>query len=130
MYLARHHTKDSYPDLGAAFGGKHHTTVISAVQKIENAGQGRRTPALRDPRDRRARASSFAVTASLCAQLVEQTVWTNFGVGVVHILCCMSSTRKTGDVSTLCACTRNVERSTERVAELSTVSTAPTDPYY
>jgi chromosomal replication initiator protein len=34
MYLARTHTKDSYPDLGRAFGGKHHTTVISAVDKI------------------------------------------------------------------------------------------------
>jgi chromosomal replication initiator protein len=34
MYLARAHTKDSYPDLARAFGGKHHTTVLSAVQKI------------------------------------------------------------------------------------------------
>ena len=34
MYLARTHTKDSYPDLGRGFGGKHHTTVISAVEKI------------------------------------------------------------------------------------------------
>ncbi len=34
MYLARVHTKESYPDLGRAFGGKHHTTVISAVEKI------------------------------------------------------------------------------------------------
>lgn len=34
MFLARTHTKDSYPDLGRAFGGKHHTTVISAVEKI------------------------------------------------------------------------------------------------
>ncbi|MBK7078756.1 MAG: chromosomal replication initiator protein DnaA [Myxococcales bacterium] len=34
MYLARQHTKDSYPDLGRAFGGKHHTTIISAVEKI------------------------------------------------------------------------------------------------
>jgi chromosomal replication initiator protein len=34
MYLARNNTKDSYPDLARAFGGKHHTTVISAVQKI------------------------------------------------------------------------------------------------
>lgn len=34
MYLARTHTKGSYPDLGRAFGGKHHTTVISAVEKI------------------------------------------------------------------------------------------------
>jgi chromosomal replication initiator protein len=34
MFLARQHTKDSYPDLGRAFGGKHHTTIISAVEKI------------------------------------------------------------------------------------------------
>jgi chromosomal replication initiator protein len=34
MFISRHHTKDSYPDLARAFGGKHHTTVISAVQKI------------------------------------------------------------------------------------------------
>ncbi len=34
MYIARNNTKDSYPDLARAFGGKHHTTVISAVQKI------------------------------------------------------------------------------------------------
>lgn len=35
MYIARHHTKDSYPDLARAFGNKHHTTVLSAVQKID-----------------------------------------------------------------------------------------------
>ncbi len=34
MYLARQHTRESYPDLGRAFGGKHHTTVLSAVEKI------------------------------------------------------------------------------------------------
>lgn len=34
MYLARTHTNDSYPDLGRSFGGKHHTTVISAVDKV------------------------------------------------------------------------------------------------
>jgi chromosomal replication initiator protein len=34
MFLARKHTKESYPDLGRSFGGKHHTTVISAVDKI------------------------------------------------------------------------------------------------
>ncbi len=34
MYLARNHTSQSYPDLGRAFGGKHHTTVISAVGKV------------------------------------------------------------------------------------------------
>lgn len=35
MYLARTHTNMSYPDLGRAFGGKHHTTIMSAVEKIE-----------------------------------------------------------------------------------------------
>jgi chromosomal replication initiator protein len=34
MYLARKHTKDSYPDLGRAFGNKHHTTVLSACEKV------------------------------------------------------------------------------------------------
>lgn len=34
MYLARKHTQDSYPDLGRAFGGKHHTTVLAAYEKI------------------------------------------------------------------------------------------------
>jgi chromosomal replication initiator protein len=34
MYLARKHTGDSYPDLGRAFGNKHHTTVLSACEKI------------------------------------------------------------------------------------------------
>ena len=34
MYLARSHTNESYPDLGRSFGGKHHTTVLSAVEKI------------------------------------------------------------------------------------------------
>ena len=45
MYLARQHTKDSYPDLGRAFGGKHHTTVISAVEKIDD--KLKEDPALR-----------------------------------------------------------------------------------
>ncbi|HUH03505.1 MAG TPA: chromosomal replication initiator protein DnaA [Kofleriaceae bacterium] len=45
MYLARTHTKDSYPDLGRAFGGKHHTTVISAVEKITK--KQKNDPALR-----------------------------------------------------------------------------------
>jgi chromosomal replication initiator protein len=35
MYLARKLTNSSYPDLGRSFGNKHHTTVLSAVEKIE-----------------------------------------------------------------------------------------------
>jgi chromosomal replication initiator protein len=34
MYLARKFTGESYPDLGRAFGNKHHTTVLSACEKI------------------------------------------------------------------------------------------------
>jgi chromosomal replication initiator protein len=34
MFLARKLTNSSYPDLGRAFGNKHHTTVLSAVEKI------------------------------------------------------------------------------------------------
>ena len=35
MFLARKLTSSSYPDLGRAFGNKHHTTVLSAVDKID-----------------------------------------------------------------------------------------------
>ncbi len=35
MYLARKHTRDSFPDLGRAFGNKHHTTILSACDKID-----------------------------------------------------------------------------------------------
>ncbi len=35
MYLAREITEFSYPEIGAAFGGKDHSTVIYATRKIE-----------------------------------------------------------------------------------------------
>ena len=34
MYLARKHTSESYPQLGEKFGGKDHTTVLAACQKM------------------------------------------------------------------------------------------------
>jgi chromosomal replication initiator protein len=55
MFLARQHTGDSYPDLGRAFGGKHHTTVISAVEKI----------ALRQKNDAALRSEIHAIESSL-----------------------------------------------------------------
>jgi chromosomal replication initiator protein len=36
MYLAKRLTSKSYPDIGRAFGGRDHTTVIHAVRTIEN----------------------------------------------------------------------------------------------
>jgi chromosomal replication initiator protein len=35
MYLAREYGKVSYPEIGASFGGKDHSTVIHAFKKIE-----------------------------------------------------------------------------------------------
>jgi len=35
MYLSRHLTSMSFPEIGNRFGGKDHSTVISAVRKIE-----------------------------------------------------------------------------------------------
>ena len=35
MYLCKRLTKNSYPEIGRAFGGKHHTTVIHSFEKIE-----------------------------------------------------------------------------------------------
>ena len=40
MYLCRKHVKSSYPELGQKFGGKDHSTVVHAVQKIEKQLQG------------------------------------------------------------------------------------------
>jgi len=36
MYLCKTLTKHSYPEIGRAFGGKHHTTVIHSFTKIES----------------------------------------------------------------------------------------------
>lgn len=36
MYLCKKLTKNSYPEIGRAFGGKHHTTVIHSVEKIQS----------------------------------------------------------------------------------------------
>ena len=36
MYLCKRLTKHSFPDIGREFGGKHHTTVMHAVDKITN----------------------------------------------------------------------------------------------
>lgn len=35
MYLAKHLTTRSYPDIGRRFGGRDHTTVLHAVRRIE-----------------------------------------------------------------------------------------------
>jgi chromosomal replication initiator protein len=36
MYLCKRLTKHSYPEIGRAFGGKHHTTVMHSFSKIES----------------------------------------------------------------------------------------------
>jgi chromosomal replication initiator protein len=35
MYIAKELTQSSLPEIGRAFGGKHHTTVLHSIQKIE-----------------------------------------------------------------------------------------------
>jgi chromosomal replication initiator protein len=37
MYLVKELTDASLPEIGRAFGGKHHTTVIHSINKIEQA---------------------------------------------------------------------------------------------
>ena len=39
MFLAKELTSASYPEIGRAFGGKHHTTVLHSVQKIDKLRQ-------------------------------------------------------------------------------------------
>ena len=36
MYLCKELTSYSYPEIGKAFGGKDHTTVLHAVKKIQS----------------------------------------------------------------------------------------------
>jgi chromosomal replication initiator protein len=43
MYLSRSLTSDSFPDIGKAFGGKDHTSVMYAVNNIEKKRQADRT---------------------------------------------------------------------------------------
>jgi len=37
MYLTKHMTEASLPEIGRQFGGKHHTTVLHSVEKITEA---------------------------------------------------------------------------------------------
>ena len=39
MYLTKHLTEASLPEIGRQFGGKHHTTVMHSVEKIEEQRQ-------------------------------------------------------------------------------------------
>jgi chromosomal replication initiator protein len=36
MFLCKKLTKHSYPEIGRAFGGKHHTTVMHSCEKIQS----------------------------------------------------------------------------------------------
>ncbi|MBZ5707250.1 MAG: chromosomal replication initiator protein DnaA [Acidobacteriia bacterium] len=40
MYLAKHLTEASLPEIGRQFGGKHHTTVLHSVEKIDEVRKG------------------------------------------------------------------------------------------
>jgi len=39
MYLAKHLTEASLPEIGRQFGGKHHTTVLHSIEKIDKQKQ-------------------------------------------------------------------------------------------
>ena len=41
MYLIKELTQSSLPEIGRMFGGKHHTTVLHSVQKIDKLRQKR-----------------------------------------------------------------------------------------
>lgn len=40
MYIAKDVTRASLPEIGKAFGGKHHTTVLHSIEKIEEKRHG------------------------------------------------------------------------------------------
>ena len=39
MYLVKELTNASLPEIGRAFGGKHHTTVLHSIHKIDELRQ-------------------------------------------------------------------------------------------
>jgi chromosomal replication initiator protein len=39
MYLVKELTNASLPEIGRAFGGKHHTTVMHSIKRIEQQRQ-------------------------------------------------------------------------------------------
>ena len=39
MYICKRLTKKSYPEIARQFGGKHHTTVLQSIMKIEKLRQ-------------------------------------------------------------------------------------------
>jgi chromosomal replication initiator protein len=52
MYLAKELTQKSLPEIGEAFGGRDHTTVLHAMRKIAEQRQHDRRPESPDPRAR------------------------------------------------------------------------------
>jgi chromosomal replication initiator protein len=46
MYLAKHLTARSLPEIGRRFGNRDHTTVLHAIRKIEGVLEG--NPRIRD----------------------------------------------------------------------------------
>jgi chromosomal replication initiator protein len=48
MYLSRDLTEASLPQIGARFGGRHHTTVIHGVDKVERQLKDGHDPQLQD----------------------------------------------------------------------------------
>jgi chromosomal replication initiator protein len=64
MYLARRLTTASLPAIGAAFGGRDHSTVLTAIRKIERLAA--QVPALRDQVERLARAFTEAPREVRC----------------------------------------------------------------
>jgi chromosomal replication initiator protein len=39
MYLCKSLTRASLPEIGRSFGGKHHSTVIHSIRKVEDLRQ-------------------------------------------------------------------------------------------
>ena len=80
MYLARTLTDWSYPELGLAFGNRHHTTVMSAVASIE----------VRRSKDMRINALIARISDSLGVTLCEEETvpreaLTNFVARTMHL---------------------------------------------
>lgn len=69
MYLVRHHTNLSYPEIGRALGGKNHSTVVMAVQRIEQVIAADGSVRWKSPQGRHTEAPARTLLADLAARL-------------------------------------------------------------
>ena len=73
MYLARKHTRMSYPEIGRAFGRRSHASVISAYKKLERSLEEKKVLEWTTAGGRSERQNTAQVVSKLSEQISKAT---------------------------------------------------------